>query len=225
MAEPGVVVGLARTGAARQGVHIEALTIAWMVVEAVVSVGAGIAAHSLLLVAFGLDSGIELVSGSILLWRLSLEAGHHPLDQIEQAERRAAWVVAIALSALCLYIVATATLELLTHQAAETSVPGLIIAGLAVVGMPLLAWRKRHLAGLLDSTALRGDAACSLTCAYLAGTLFIGLLLSGLLHWWWADSLVALAFLWFLIPETREAWQGVRQGTTACTCGDGDCTD
>jgi divalent metal cation (Fe/Co/Zn/Cd) transporter len=129
------------------------------------------------------------------------------------------------LSVLCLYIVASATLDLLTHHVAEISVLGLLVAVLAVVGMPLLAWRKRRLAGVLDSAALRGDAACSLTCAYLAGTLLVGLLLSGLLKWWWADSLVALAFLWFLVPETREGWEGARRGTAACTCGEDDCID
>ncbi|MGO8948788.1 MAG: cation transporter [Ktedonobacterales bacterium] len=225
MGEPGTIVSRARADAARQGVHIEQLTLGWMLVEAVVSLGAGIAAHSLLLVAFGLDSGIELVSGGILLWRLQLQARHLPLDQVDQAERRAAWVVAVALSALCLYIVVSAAASLLTRQPAESSLPGLVIAALAVIGMPLLAWRKRHLAKLLDSAALKGDAACSLTCAYMAGTLFLGLLLSGLFRWWWAEGLIALVFLWFLIPEAREAWEGAQRGTVACACGDEDCLD
>jgi divalent metal cation (Fe/Co/Zn/Cd) transporter len=81
----------------RAGVRIEIFTVIWMVVEAAVSIGAGILAGSALLTAFGLDSVIELVSGAILLWRLLIEARGEDAEHIEQAERRAAWVVSVAL--------------------------------------------------------------------------------------------------------------------------------
>jgi hypothetical protein len=86
----------------RAGVRIEIFTVLWMVVEAAVSIGAGVVAGSVLLAAFGLDSAIELVSGGILLWRLSVEVGGGNTDQSERAERRAAWVVSVCLAALCL---------------------------------------------------------------------------------------------------------------------------
>lgn len=204
------------------GVQIEGLTVVWMMLEAIGAIGAGLIAHSLLLTAFGIDSVIELISGGILLWRLVVQARGGGLEQVEAAERRAAWVVAVALSGLCCYIIGSAVLGLSTHGSPDISWPGLGIAALAVVGMPLLAWRKRVLAARLHSPALKGDAACSLTCAYMAATLFVGLALTARFGWWWADSIMALAFLLFLVPETREALAGARAGKAACACGD-DC--
>ena len=92
--------------------------------------------------------------------------------------------------------------------------------------MPLLAWRKRHIAAAIESPALRGDAACSITCAYMAAALLLGLLTRALLGWWWADGVAALALLSWLVPEAREALGGARSGRAACSCGDEDgCAD
>jgi len=211
--------------AARAGVRIEQITVAWMLVEAALSIGAGLLAHSLLLVAFGLDSGIELITGAILLWRLSVQAHGASLTRVETAERQSAWVVAVALVVLCLYIVGSVGIGLLTQTRPDTSVLGLGVAAVAVISMPLLARRKRQLATQLDSAALRGDAACSMTCAAMAATLFVGLALNAFLGWWWAESVAALVFLVWLIPETREALEGARAGLAACACGDDDCED
>src|SRR5579862_5715784 len=90
-----------RTALVQAGVRVEYFTVAWMVVEAVVSIGAGVLAGSLLLIAFGLDSVIELVSGGILLWRLSVEARGGTTERVERAEHRAAWIVAVSLALLC----------------------------------------------------------------------------------------------------------------------------
>jgi divalent metal cation (Fe/Co/Zn/Cd) transporter len=211
--------------AARAGVRIEQITVIWMLVEAALSVGAGLLAHSLLLVAFGLDSAIELVTGAILLWRLSVQARGASLARVETAERRSAWVVAGALIGLCLYIVVSVGIGLYTRARPDTSILGLGVAAVAVIGMPLLARRKRQLATELNSAALRGDAACSMTCAAMAATLFVGLALNTFLGWWWAESVAALAFLVWLIPEAREALEGARAGRGACACGDDDCDD
>ncbi len=86
----------------RRGVHWEVFTVLWMVVEAGVSIGAGVLAGSALLTAFGIDSVIELVSGTIVLWRLSVEARGEDTAHIERAEQHAAWVVALSLALLCL---------------------------------------------------------------------------------------------------------------------------
>ncbi len=219
----GAPLPSARTALVRSGIAIEVVTVAWMFLEAAVAIGAGIVARSVLLTAFGLDSVIELVTGGVLLWRLVTEARGSTLDRIEHAERRAAWVVGVALILLCAYIVAISALGLLLHAHAESSPIGIGLAVVAVVGMPLLAWRKRVIAAELGSPALRGDAACSITCAYMAGALFIGLLLNAAFGWWWADSLAALTLLYWLIPEAREAIEGARAGHAACACGDDDC--
>jgi divalent metal cation (Fe/Co/Zn/Cd) transporter len=216
---------LQRADAVRSGVRIEQLTLGWMTVEAAVAIGAGVAAGSMLLVAFGLDSVIELITGGVLLWRLIAEARGGSIERVARAENRAAWVTGAGLLLLCLYIVAGAAYNLLAHSAPESAPAGIVLALAAVVGMPLLARRKRAIAAQIDSAALRGDAACSMTCAYMAATLLLGLLLTSVLHWWWADSLAALCFLPWLLREAREALEGARAGRGGCACGDPACED
>jgi len=212
-----------RSQAVRAGVRVEQLTIAWMVVEASVAIGAGVLARSVLLTAFGIDSIIELVTGGVLLWRLLTEARGGSLQHIERAENRAAWVTGVGLVLLCLYVVASAALSLLAHNKAEASTVGIALSVAAVIGMPILARRKRTIAARIDSAALRGDAACSITCAYMAGTLLVGLALNAAFQWWWVDSVAALALLYWLIPEAREALEGARAGRGGCSCGDPGC--
>jgi divalent metal cation (Fe/Co/Zn/Cd) transporter len=189
-------------------------------VEAAVAIGAGVLARSVLLTAFGIDSVIELVAGGVLLWRLLTEARGGSLARVERAENRAAWVTGVALVLLCLYIVASAAAALLTRTEPDRSYAGIAVAVAAVVGMPILARRKRGIAAEINSAALRGDAACSITCAYMAGTLLIGLVANAALGWWWADSVAALALLYWLGREAHEALQGARSGRGGCTCGD-----
>jgi hypothetical protein len=109
----------------RSGIQIEIFTIAWMVVEMAVSLAAGIAAGSILLIAFGFDSLIELVSGCILLWRLRVESQGGDLDQVESAERKAARMVVVLLAILCVYVLVSAIYGLVSHAKPESSPPGL----------------------------------------------------------------------------------------------------
>jgi divalent metal cation (Fe/Co/Zn/Cd) transporter len=193
------------------GVRFEIITVAWMVVEAVVSIGAGIVAHSFLLTAFGLDSLIELVSGGILLWRLSLDSRGEEVERVERAEHRAEWFVAVSLGLLCLYVLGTAIFGLAARSRPDSSPAGILVSLVAVIVMPYLGVSKRRVAARIESDALKGDAAESFTCAYMAGTVLVGLVLDALLHWWWAEDLAALGFLFWLAGETREALEDARE--------------
>ena len=215
--------GQERATAVRSGVRVDQVTVGWMVIEAAVAIGAGVLAQSVLLTAFGIDSLIELVTGGVLLWRLLTETRGGSLTRVERAENRAAWVTGIALVLLCLYVVISAAAALLTRTEPDRSYAGIVIALAAVIGMPILARRKRHIAAQLNSAALRGDAACSITCAYMAGTLLVGLVLNAAFGWWWADSLGALVLLYWLGHEAREALEGARAGRGGCACGDAGC--
>ncbi len=201
-----------RVAQVRLGIWVEIFTVLWMVVEAVVSIGAGIAARSTLLTAFGIDSVIELVSGAMLLWRLSVEARGEDTKHIERAEQRAAWVVAVALALLCVYVLATAVYGLLTQSRPENSLVGIAISIAALVVMPMLGITKRRIAARIGSSALRGDAASSFTCGYMAGAVLLGVGLNALFHWWWAEDVASLLFLFWLIGETREALEEAREG-------------
>jgi divalent metal cation (Fe/Co/Zn/Cd) transporter len=200
----------------RAGVRIERFTVLWMLVEATVSISAGLVAGSLLLTAFGLDSVIELVSGGILLWRLSVAAGGGTTERVERAERRAAWVVAVSLGLLSVYVLASAIYGLVTRAMPDRSLVGIAISTATVLVMSWLGIVKRRLAARLDSGALRGDAASSFTCAYMAATVLLGLVLNALFRWWWAEDVAALVFLFWLAAETREAWEEARDAEGEC---------
>jgi divalent metal cation (Fe/Co/Zn/Cd) transporter len=196
----------------RQGLRIEVITILWMVIEMAVSILAGIAAGSILLIAFGMDSLIELVSGAILLWRLRVESQGGDLERVERAEGVATWVVAVTLALLCIYVLVTAVYGLLTRSQPESSPVGILISAAALLIMPYLAVSKRRIAKRIHSEALEGDAANSITCAYMAGTVLVGLTLNSLFGWWWAENVAALLFLFWLVRETWETFEDARQG-------------
>lgn len=223
MSAPLSLTALRRTADIRAGVKVELITVLWMTVEAAIAIGAGLLARSVLLTAFGLDSVIELVSGGALLWRLSVEARRGSLERVERAEHRAAWITGGALVLLCIYIVATSLLSLIAHAKPEGSLAGIGLAVSALIVMPWLVWRKRSIAAKIDSSALRADAACSLTCAQMAGALLVGLALTTVFGFWWADAIAALALLYWIVPEAREALDGARSGRGGCGCSDERC--
>ena len=204
-------VQASRAALVRTGMRIEIFTVLWMIVEAVVSIGAGVLARSALLTAFGIDSVVELVSGAILLWRLSVEARGETTEQVERAEHRAAWVVAVSLALLCVYVLATAVYGLLTRSHPDSSPSGIAISIAALVVMPGLGLTKRRLATRLDSAALRGDADSSFTCGYMASAVLLGVGLNALFGWWWAEDIASLLFLFWLVGETREALEEARE--------------
>ena len=205
-----------RRAAVREGIGLEVFTIAWMVIEAAIAIGAGIVAHSVLLTTFGLDSAIELISGATLLWRLSAEARGGVLEGVEQVEKQAIWVSAVLLILLCAYLVATSILGLVTRLEPEGSWAGLGISVAAIIVMPLLAWRKRTANRVIQSSALRADVAETVTCAYIAGATLAGVALSTVLGWWWAEYVAALALLFFIGREAWEALEAARAGRRRC---------
>jgi len=208
----------------RLGVLIELVTILWMTIEASVALIVGFTTRSVSLQGFGIDSLVELLAGGILLWRLLVEQRGGTLERIEGAERRASWVTAISLFALAVYIVGDSTFAFVTRTRPEASWWGVGLAIAAAIIMPLLWQGKLRVAKRIGSAALKADAACSVTCAYMSLTLLAGLLLNRVFGWWWADPLAALALIYFLVREGREALQEARRGET-CTCGADDCND
>jgi len=192
------------------GLRLEAASIAWMVTEAAVSVGAGVASGSLLLIAFGADSVLELVSAALLFWRLRRQAqGRLPdAEAIEALERKVSRASGFLLYALSAYVVAQAGWGLTHRHRAETSWAGIGVAIVAAFGMPLLARAKIRVADAIGSRALRADAMETFTCGYLSWVLLAGLAANALLHWWWLDGAAALAVVPLLVKEAREAMSG-----------------
>ena len=191
----------------REAFRLEWFTVAWMTIEAVIAIAAGVAAHSISLTAFGIDSLIELASAGVLIWRLSVELKHGRAFS-EDAERTASRIAGGLLFALAAYVVAAAAWGLWSREGEAFSWLGLIVAALAMPIMYLLAKRKLAVAAQLGSRALRVDAVEAITCGWLSFVVVIGLLAQLAFRAWWIDSVTSLAILWFLIKEGREAWAG-----------------
>jgi divalent metal cation (Fe/Co/Zn/Cd) transporter len=198
---------IGRAALIREAFRIEYLTIAWMLIEAAVAIGSAIEAHSLTLLAFGIDSLIELASAGLLVWRLTVELRHGRAVG-EAAERRAARIGGALLFLLAIYVVAGAGWKLWTQEGAEFSAPGLIVSLLAMPIMYFLSRRKLRLAEALGSRALRTDAVESITCGWLSLVVVGGLMAQLVLEAWWVDSATSLGIVWFLVREGKEAWQG-----------------
>jgi len=183
----------------------QSLTVGWMLIEGVIAVGAGIAAHSVALTAFGFDSFIELFSSAVVLRRVLQRTEDEERGSLTRGERTASRLVGSALYVLIAYIVVAAAAGLLLRLRPEASPVGL---GLTIVSIPIMAllWRWRlSLADRLGSPALRGDAACSVVCLYMAFATLAGLALNAALGWWWADPIAGLALIWWIRGEANEA--------------------
>lgn len=196
-----------RTHLVRGALRLEWFTAGWMLIEAAVAIGSGVAAHSLSLIAFGADSLIELASAGVLLWRLDIEM-RRGAEFPEWIEQRASQIGGALLFALAAYVVANAAYGLLAREGQEFSMPGLVLAVLAIPIMWWFAQAKTRIADQMESGALRADAVESITCGYLSGVVMLGMLAQLLAPgWWWIDSAVSLAIVVLLIKEGREAWQ------------------
>lgn len=173
-----------------------------MIIEAGASIIAGIAARSLLLIAFGIDSGIELISGLVLFWRESL-GSMAEMETSEKVERKASRIGGWLLYLLSAYVIIQAAYGLLSRDSAEKSWFGIGIAIVAAIGMPFLATAKLRIADQIKSSALRADAMETLTCGYLAWVLLAGLIVNAVTHWWWLDSAASLAIVPLFIARSE----------------------
>ncbi|HVC21704.1 MAG TPA: cation transporter [Vicinamibacterales bacterium] len=197
----------ARTIDLQRALRLEWVTVAWMLVEAAVAIGAGLATGSLVLEAFGADSVIELISAGVLLWRLHAEIENMNAPS-EVIERRAGRIGGALLFLLSVYVLVAGVRSLVLHTGQQFSAAGLAVTAAAIPVMALLARGKLRLAGRLHSHALRADAVESLTCGYLSVIVCVALLAQLTVHAWWiagASALVVVPFLWH---EGREAWVG-----------------
>jgi divalent metal cation (Fe/Co/Zn/Cd) transporter len=187
----------------RRGIRLEYLTIGWMGVEAVFGIGAGIVAGSAALVAFALDSVVEMASAGVLVWRLRAEQRG---QSVEDVERRAIRGVAMAYFALASYVTVHAFVDLATGFHPRESKAGIVLAIVALVAMPILAWRKRVTAKQLDSRSMLGDSKQALVCASLSAVLLVGLAANAFWGLWWADPIAAIGIAALAAREGYEMW-------------------
>jgi divalent metal cation (Fe/Co/Zn/Cd) transporter len=195
--------------AARRARLLSWISLAWMGVEGVVAITAGVLAGSIALVAFGLDSAIEGIASLVIVWRFT---GSRLLSAA--AERRAQRLVAVQFFILAPYVTAEAIHRLLAGEHPETSWLGMALVTTSIVGMPLLGIAKRRLADTLGSAATRGEGTQNLLCAYLAGAVLVGLVGNALLGLWWLDPVAALVVAAVAVREGVATWRG--EGCAEC---------
>jgi divalent metal cation (Fe/Co/Zn/Cd) transporter len=184
---------------------LQGVTLAWMLVECGLSLYAAAMAHSPVLLAFGSDSFVELVSAGVVLLQF--------VPRFSISERSAARAAGALLFAIALFVCVMASLSLALHLRPETSRLGIGITLAALIAMPVLAGLKRREARRSNNAALAADAVQSATCAYLAVIALGGLAINALFHIAWFDSAAALVAIPLLLKEGRAAWQG-----KACGC-------
>ena len=174
----------------------------WNMVEAGVSLWAGAEAGSVAMLAFGLDSIIELFAGGVLLWRFRAERDE---ADSEVAERRAQRLVGISFFLLAIYIVLHSGSNLLGWlPEAQPSLIGVAIVASSAVVMAVLYVAKMRIASRMQSRSLRAEALESLFCDLQDLTILVGLGLNALLAWWWADPVSVLLLVPFFVKEGFE---------------------
>jgi divalent metal cation (Fe/Co/Zn/Cd) transporter len=200
---------VARKAVADRGRRLEYFTIVWNGLEGLIAVAAGIVAGSISLVGFGMDSFIEVTSGATLLWRMSVDAD---VESRERNEKLSLRIVGICFVALAVYIACESVSDLIRKRSPEHSMPGIVLACVSLIIMPILSRAKKKVGTALGSAAMKADARQTDFCVYLSTILLAGLLLNALLGWWWADPIAAL----IMVPIiTKEGIDGIK----ARNCG------
>jgi divalent metal cation (Fe/Co/Zn/Cd) transporter len=197
-------IATARENLAHRGKRLEYFTIAWNTLEGLVGIIAGAVAGSISLVGFGVDSLIEVTSGAALLWRMSVD---EEVEKREQSERLSLRIVGACFIALALYVSYQAVSHLGRKSAPERSVPGIVLAVVSLIVMPILSRAKKRVGSALGSTAMKADARQTDFCVYLSAILLWGLILNATLGWWWADPLAALVMVPII---AKEGFDGIK---------------
>jgi divalent metal cation (Fe/Co/Zn/Cd) transporter len=182
-------------------------SVAYNVVEAVVAVTAGLAAGSVALIGFGLDSVVEVSSGLIILWQFRARLP-------ESRERQALRLMALSFFALAAYVAVESVRALVSGDEPDASAVGIGLAIASLIVMPFLSWAQRRTGRALGSRAVVADSTQTLLCTYLSAVLLIGLVLNATLGWGWADPVAGLVIAAVAVREGRAAWRG-----EGCGCG------
>jgi len=190
----------------KKGLHLEYFTVGYNIMEAIVSIVFGGIANSIALVGFGLDSIVESLSGAVLIWRLSQ---HKKIseEEEEKIEKKAMRFVAITFFILGFYVLFQSLKKLILREIPDPSLPGIIIASVSLIVMPVLFFQKYKVGKRINSQALVADSKETLACSFLSLALLLGLGANFLWGFWQADSIVGIIIVLFLFREGLEGWR------------------
>lgn len=206
----------------RRAKMLAGFSVTYNLVEAIIAISAGVAAGSVALVGFGLDSVVEVSSGLIILWQFS-----HRIP--ESRERQALRMLAFSFFALAAYVGFESARSLLAGSESDASTVGIVLAAVSLVVMPFISFAQRRTGKALGSNAVYADGTQTLLCTYLSAVLLVGLLLNATLGWSWADPIAGLVIAAVAAREGIEAWRGegccspISRASDADGCGCADC--
>jgi divalent metal cation (Fe/Co/Zn/Cd) transporter len=197
-----------RAGQLQGALRLEWLTVGWNIAEGLIAVTAALAAGSVALLGFGIDSFVESASGAVLIWRLKSERAGADPHAIERLDRRAHRLVGVSFFLLAAWVAVDASLALWNAERPEASPVGIVLTVVSIFAMIWLARAKRRSAAALGSRALEADAFQTTACWWLSVITLAGIGLNAALGWWWADPVAALGMTTLLVREGSEAWKG-----------------
>lgn len=209
-----MVVELSRTHAVRRARALNVVTIGWNTVEGIVAIAAGIAAGSVSLIGFGLDSGIEVSAAVALAWRLSREGRDGCRDEDDRLAQR---LVAASFAALAVYVAVGASMSLIGRHVPDASAAGVALAAISLAVMPAIARAKRRVAPVLGSRAAAAEATQTDLCTALSAALLVGLGLNLLYGWWWADPVAGLVIAAIAGYSAVATWRAPSLEHTCCS--------
>ncbi len=184
----------------RYALHLSYFTVAYNFIEGLLSILAGLLSGSIALLGFGLDSFIESLSGSVMIWRF-YESRHFSDVEHERREKIAIKLVSYSFFIFGAYVLYESLKKLYIAEAPEPSIFGIIIALVSIIVMPILYYQKQQVGKTIESSSLLADSRQTLACVFLSAALLLGLLLNYLFGIWWADPIVGLLIVIFLFRE------------------------
>jgi divalent metal cation (Fe/Co/Zn/Cd) transporter len=202
-----------RAAAVRRATLLNRFSLGYNAVEAVVALGAGIAAGSISLLAFGLDSVVEVSASLILAWRLLAE---RRAGCTQATDRRATRAIALSFAVLAVYVGVESVRRLATGEVSDTTAIGIALTAVSVVLMPWLARAKRRVAPLLGSRAQHAEANQTAICALMSVVVLVGLVANAALGWWWADPLAGIGIAAIAAVEAARTWRADSLADTCC---------
>jgi divalent metal cation (Fe/Co/Zn/Cd) transporter len=194
---------MSRKELTRRGLQLEYATLGWNVAGAVLLIIAALAANSVALAGFGLDSAIEIFASAVVVWQLK--------GVPEERERRALRLIGVAFLGVAVYILVQSARVLIDGNEAGSSLAGTVWVGATVAVMLALAFGKRRVGQRLENPVLTTEATVTLIDAYLAAAVLLGLLANAVLGWSWADPAAALVIVYY---ATREGLQALAPAAT-----------
>lgn len=195
-----------KTDLRRKALFLSYFTVGYNILEGLASLTAGFFSGSIALTGFGLDSFVESLSGMIMIWRFR-KHGTLTIEEEEQTEQKAVRLIGYTFFIFGAYVFIESVRKLYVQSKPEPSIPGIVIAVLSLIIMPILYHQKFTTAREIGSRSLLADSKETLACIMLSAALLLGLGMNYIFGIWWADPVTGLVIVFFLIREGLEIFE------------------